>query len=118
MRLAKNVANNQFANLKSVDVSTASGAQDSLGVIDKAIDQITDLRGDLGAFQTNTLESTANNLRNALENTVNAESIIRDTDFAEEVANLTKAQVMQQAGAAVLSSANQAPQLVLSLLQG
>lgn len=100
-----------------IDVTSASGAQDALAVIDAAIDQITDLRGELGAFQSNTLESTANNLRSTLENTVNAESIIRDTDFASEIANLTKNQVMQQAGAAVLSNANQTPQLILSLLQ-
>ena len=70
----------------------------------------------LGAFQQNTLESTANNLRATLENTVNAESVIRDTDFAEEIANFTRNQVLVQAGTSVLSSANQTPQLVLSLL--
>jgi flagellin len=73
-------------------------------------------RGDLGAFQQNTLESTANNLRATLENTVNAESVIRDTDFAEEIANFTKQQVLIQAGTSALANANQSSQLVLSLL--
>ncbi len=114
--LGNNLPSNQFSNWKSIDVTTASGSQDSLGVIDSAIDDITNLRGTLGAFQGNTLESTANNLRATLENTVNAESIIRDTDFAEEITNFTKQQVLVQAGTSVLSSASQTSQLVLSLL--
>lgn len=111
------VTGNQFNNLSEIDVTSASKSQDSLGVIDAAIDDITNLRGTLGAFQQNTLESTANNLRATLENTVNAESVIRDTDFAEEIANFTKSQVLVQAGTSVLSNANQIPQLVLSLLR-
>lgn len=115
--LGLGVAGNQFANLSEIDVTSASKAQDSLGVIDSAIDDVTNLRGTLGAFQQNTLESTANNLRATLENTVNAESVIRDTDFAEEIANFTKGQVLVQTGTAMLSNANQIPQLVLSLLR-
>ncbi len=115
--LGLGVAGNQFANLAEIDVTSASKAQDSLGVIDSAIDDVTNLRGTLGAFQQNTLESTANNLRATLENTVNAESVIRDTDFAEEIANFTKGQVLVQTGTAMLSNANQIPQLVLSLLR-
>lgn len=108
---------NQFSNLSQIDVTSASKAQDAIGVIDAAIDDITNLRGDLGAFQQNTLNSTINNLQTTLENTVNAESTIRDTDFAEEIANFTKNQVLVQAGTSVLKNANQQPQLVLSLLQ-
>ncbi|MEQ9411438.1 MAG: flagellin [Fuerstiella sp.] len=111
------VAGNQFNNLNEIDVTSAGKSQDSLGVIDEAIDDITNLRGTLGAFQANTLESTANNLRATLENTVNAESVIRDTDFAEEIANFTKGQVLVQAGTSVLANANQIPQQVLALLQ-
>ncbi|MGI9519861.1 MAG: flagellin, partial [Pirellulaceae bacterium] len=114
--LGVNQANNQFSSLKGVDVTTASGSQDALAVVDAAIEDISNLRGTLGAFQGNTLESTANNLRATLENTVNAESIIRDTDFAEEITNFTKQQVLVQAGTSVLSSASQTSQLVLSLL--
>ncbi len=115
--LGVGVTGNQFNNLSEIEVTSASKAQDALGVIDAAIDDITNLRGTLGAFQQNTLESTANNLRATLENTVNAESVIRDTDFAEEIANFTKGQVLVQAGTSVLSNANQIPQLVLSLLR-
>jgi flagellin len=114
--LGVGVANNQFGTLDSIEVTSASKAQDSLAVVDAAIDQISNLRGTLGAFQANTLESTANNLRATLENTVNAESVIRDTDFAQEISNFTNNQVLVQAGASVLQSANQSSQLVLSLL--
>ncbi len=114
--LGVNQPNNQFSNLKGIDVTTASGSQDALAVIDAAINNVTNLRGTLGAFQQNTLESTANNLRATLENTVNAESVIRDTDFAAEISNFTRQQVLVQAGTSVLSSANQVSQLVLKLL--
>jgi flagellin len=107
---------NQFSNLGDIKVLSAAQANDSLAVIDAAIDDVTNQRGELGAFQQNTLQATANNLRVTLENTINAESVIRDTDFAEEISEFTKQQVLQQAGASVLSSANQVPQLVLSLL--
>ena len=62
-------------------------------------------------------ESTANNLRNTLENTVSAESVIRDTDFASEIANFTKFQTQMQAGSTVLGNANQITQLVAGLLR-
>lgn len=115
--LGVGVSGNQFNNLSEIDVTSAAKAQDTLGVIDAAIDNVTNLRGTLGAFQQNTLQATASNLQATLENTVNAESVIRDTDFAEEIANLTKNQVLVQAGTSVLQTANQQPQLVLSLLQ-
>ena len=114
--LGAGVEDNGFANLSEIDVTTAQGSQDALGVIDAAISEVSNLRGTLGAFQGTTLESTANNLRTTLENTVNAESVIRDTDFAEEISNFTNSQVQVQAGTSVLSSANQTSQLILSLL--
>jgi flagellin len=114
--LGLNVAGVQFANLKAIDIRSTSGAQDAIKVVDQAINDVTTLRGRLGAFQQQTLESTANNLRATLENTVNAESVIRDTDFALETAVFTKNQVLLQAGTTVLSSANQIPQIVLALL--
>ncbi|MCA9011586.1 MAG: hypothetical protein KDB01_17660 [Planctomycetaceae bacterium] len=116
-KLGTGVTGNQFTNLSEIDVTAADKAQDSLAIIDQAISNVTNLRGDLGAFQSNTLESTANNLRVTLENTTNAESVIRDTDFASEIAAFTKNQVLVQAGGSVLSNANQIPQLVLSLLR-
>jgi len=115
--LGLGVVGNQYANLSEIDVTSASKAQDAIGVIDAAIDDVTNLRGELGAFQQNTLNSTINNLQTTLENSVKAESTIRDTDFAEEIANFTKNQVLVQAGTSVLKNANQQPQLVLSLLQ-
>ncbi|MEE2640296.1 MAG: flagellin [Planctomycetota bacterium] len=114
--LGLGVANNQFTSLNDISVTSQSKAQDALAVVDQAIDEISNLRGTLGAFQQNTLEATASNLRATLENTVNAESIIRDTDFAEEISNFTKYQAMVQAGTNVLGNANQTSQLVLSLL--
>ncbi len=110
------VAGNQFTSVNDIGVTAAAGAQDSSGVMDAAIDEISTLRGTLGAFQGNTLESTATNMRSTLENTVNAESVIRDTDFADEISKFTNSQVLVQAGASVLSSANQSSQLILSLL--
>ena len=111
------VTGNQFASLNDIDVTSASKSQDALAVIDAAIDEISNTRGDLGAFQANTLESIGNNLRTTLENTVNAESVIRDTDFAEEISKFTNQQILVQAGTSVLSNANQTTQGILSLLQ-
>ena len=96
----------------------ANGAQDAIKVIDQAISDVSSIRGKLGAFQANTLESNANNLRATLENTTAAESIIRDTDFASEIATFTKLQTQLQAGATVLGNANQITSLVAALLQG
>ena len=114
--LGLGVAGNQFNNLSEIDVTNAAKSQDALSIIDKAIDDVTNMRGTLGAFQSNTLEATANNLRTTLENSVNAQSVIRDTDFAAEIAEFTKQQVLMQAGTSVLGNANQIPQLVLGLL--
>ncbi|MDW7993714.1 MAG: flagellin [Gemmatales bacterium] len=115
--LGLNVAGVQFSSLSQINVRTVSGATDAIKVIDQAIDDVTNLRGMLGAFQQNTLEATANNLRATLENTVAAESTIRDTDYAQEIANFTKQQILLQTGISVLANANQVPQLVLALLQ-
>lgn len=113
--LGLGVSGSQFANLNEIDVTSASKSQDALSVIDAAINDISKMRGDLGAFQQNTLSSTANNLRTTLENSINAEAVIRDTDFAEEISNFTSAQVLVQAGTSVLGNANQIPQQILSL---
>lgn len=87
-------------------------------ILDKAIKQVSQLRGRLGAFQKFTVNSTINNLGVALENASAAESAIRDTDFAEETANLTRSQILAAAATSVLAAANSNPQSVLSLLQG
>lgn len=111
------VTGSKFNSLNDISVTTFDNAQDALLTIDAAIDELSNIRGELGAFQSNTLESIANNMRSTLENTVNAESVIRDTDFAEEISNFTNTQILVQAGTSVLSSANQTTQSILSLLQ-
>ena len=86
-------------------------------VLDKAIKQVSQLRGRLGAFQKFTIGSTINSLGVALENASSAESAIRDTDFAIETANLTRSQILAQAATTVLAQANASPQAALQLLQ-
>lgn len=86
-------------------------------VIDQAINKITTLRGRLGAFEATTLRSNLESLNETLGNLQEAESSIRDADFAVESANLTRSQILVQSGTNVLSLANQAPQNVLALLQ-
>jgi flagellin len=86
-------------------------------VVDKAIKQVSQLRGRLGAFQKFTIGSTINSLGVAFENASAAESAIRDTDFAEETANLTRSQILAQAATTVLAQANASPQAALALLR-
>ncbi len=83
--------------------------------MNSALTQIDDLRASLGAVQ-NRFESTISNLGNIAENLAAARSRVLDADFAMETANMTKAQILQQAGVAMLSQANQLPQTILSLL--
>ncbi|MCY1543318.1 A-type flagellin [compost metagenome] len=85
-------------------------------VIDDAIKSIDAQRADLGAVQ-NRFDNTISNLQNISENVSAARGRIQDTDFAAETANLSKNQILQQAGTAILAQANQLPQAVLSLLQ-
>ncbi len=100
-----------------VDISSNIGAQSAIAVIDQALASIDSIRGDLGAVQ-NRFQSTISNLNSISENASAARSRVRDTDFAIETANLSKFQVLQQAGLSILSQANAASQNVLSLLQG
>ena len=104
------------AAVSSIDISTANGAQKAIDVIDNALETINETRGDLGAIN-NRLDFTVNNLANVSENVAAARSRIEDADFAAESAALSRAQVLQQAGTAMLAQANAAPQQVLSLLQ-
>ena len=106
-----------FSSLSEIDVTSFRGAQDSLKLIDHAIQQTTDERGKIGAFQKNTLQSNLNNLRVASENMTAAESVIRDADMAAEMADFTKNQIMTQTSTAMLAQANQKQQNVLTLLQ-
>jgi len=103
--------------VSTVDVSTKSGANDAIKIIDGALALIDDIRADLGAVQ-NRFESTIANLMNVSENIAASRARILDADFAAETANLTKAQILQQAGLAMLAQANTTPQAALTLLQG
>ncbi|HHM6459522.1 TPA: B-type flagellin [Pseudomonas aeruginosa] len=106
----------QKSSVASVDISTADGAQNAIAVVDNALAAIDAQRADLGAVQ-NRFKNTIDNLTNISENATNARSRIKDTDFAAETAALSKNQVLQQAGTAILAQANQLPQAVLSLLR-
>ncbi|HEX5244714.1 MAG TPA: flagellin, partial [Tepidisphaeraceae bacterium] len=87
-------------------------------IVDYSINQVSSLRGRLGAFQDFTVGSTINSLNVAYENVSSAESSIVDTNFAAETANMTRAQILVQATTSVLSTANSTPQSVLTLLRG
>ncbi len=102
--------------VSSLNISTADGAQDAISVIDAALAQVDNVRSGLGAAQ-NRFENTISNLQNVSENVSAARGRIQDTDFAVETANLSKNQILQQAGTAILAQANQLPQAVLSLLR-
>ena len=104
-------------NDSNVDLSTQTGASRSLGKIDEAIAKVSKQRSLLGAVQ-NRLEHTIANLDNTAENLQAAESGIRDVDMAEEMVNMSKYNILQQAGQSMLAQANQSTQGVLSLLQG
>ncbi|MEN6355587.1 MAG: flagellin [Armatimonadota bacterium] len=103
--------------LADIDVTTASGAQDALDILDKAIADVSTIRANLGATQKNTLESSISSLTVASENISASESTIRDTDMASEMVNFTKYQILQQAGISMLSQANSSGQNLLSLFR-
>ncbi len=103
------------AALNAQHISQASLAQDALAVIDAAIKDISGVRGDLGATQ-NRLSITVNNLATQRENLSAANSRIRDVDVASETVNMTRNQILMQAGVAVLAQANQLPAMALSLI--
>lgn len=123
--VATDTANTLFANTNAqgsalesvggIDISSRTGAEDAFLVIDKAIARIDEERADLGAVQ-NRFESTIANLQNIAENVTAARSRILDADIAMETSNMTKQNILQQAGVSILAQANQAPQLALSLL--
>ncbi|GGB50183.1 flagellin [Shewanella inventionis] len=108
-------ASGVFAGVNSVDISTASGSQSALAIIDGAIAGIDSQRADLGAVQ-NRMNFTISNLSNVQSNVTDARSRIQDVDFASETAQLTKQQILSQTSSAMLAQANQIPQTALSLL--
>ena len=102
--------------VSSLDISSVKGAQQALEVVDKALTSVNGARADLGAVQ-NRFTSVVANLQTSSENLAASRSRIRDTDFAKETAELTRTQILQQAGTAMLAQANQVPQNVMSLLR-
>jgi flagellin len=113
----KNVATLDALGLDGIDYTKKEGAQDALGMLDSAQTQVNGMRSDLGALQ-NRLQSTTNNLLISEENLSAANSRIRDTDVAEASAELTRNNILLQAGTAALSQANQMNSVALSLIKG
>ena len=113
---AAGVNNGSFSSLAAVDISTAAGATNALTVLDAALAQVNSSRADLGSYQ-NRFSSTVSNLQSTSENLSAARSRIQDADFASETASLSRAQVLQQAGNAMIAQANSLPQQVLALLR-
>ncbi|MBC3861745.1 flagellin [Undibacterium jejuense] len=104
------------AGLSSLDLSSASGATSALATIDAALSSVNGSRASLGAFQ-NRFTSAVTSLQTSQTNLAASRSRIQDADFASETANMTRAQVLQQAGTAILAQANQQPNGVLALLR-
>ncbi len=109
-------ASANLTRLDTVDISTVDGANAAIAVLDGALSQVTSIRADLGAVQ-NRFASTIANLQTTSENLSASRSRILDADFAAETATMTRAQILQQAGTAILAQANAIPQNVLSLLR-
>lgn len=105
-------------SLADLDVTTPQGAADAMKIIDDAITQLARMRGELGSFQKNFLESTARSLEIANENLTSSESEVRDADMAAEITAMTRLQILKESGMSVLAQANQSPQGILNLLRG
>ena len=103
------------ASVANVDITTVEGAQKALSIMDQALGSVNSARADMGAIQ-NRFSSTIANLSTTSENLSASRSRIRDTDYAKETAELTRTQILQQAGTSMLAQANSSTQNVLSLL--
>ena len=115
-RVAEGQNRSSFASLADIDVRNEQGAQDALAIIDQALTEVATVRGEIGAFQSQTLETNLTSLQIASENMTAAESTLRDTDMAQELATFTRNQIMSQSATAQLAQANALPQNVLRLL--
>jgi flagellin len=103
-------------SIVGLNVLSAAAATNALGAIDNAIEQVSQSRANLGAYQ-NRLIATVNNLTNVVTNTEQSKSRIMDTDYSKETTKLARSQIIQQAATAMLAQANQQPQMVMSLLK-
>jgi flagellin len=106
----------QRMTVQDIDVTTVGGSQNAVAALDSALRYVDSQRADLGAKQ-NRLSHSINNLANIQENVESSKSRIKDTDFAKETTQMTKAQILQQAGTTILAQAKQLPNSALSLLQ-
>lgn len=104
-------------NVAAINVTTSTGANDAILLLDQAISQISTQRASMGALQRNSLESAMSSLASAKENVLASESSVRDTDMAAEIVSFTKYQILFQAGSSMLTQANQAPQTILQMLR-
>jgi len=104
-------------NVAAINVTTATGANDAILLLDQAISQVSTQRASMGALQRNSLESAMSSLAITRENVQASESSIRDTDMAAEIVSFTKYQILVQAGSAMLTQANQSPQTILQMLR-
>lgn len=111
-----NATSGTLSSTLSTKIADNSTAQAVISAADEAIGKIDEARSNMGAIQ-NRFESTINNLNNSITNLSAAQSRIQDADYATEVSNMSRAQILQQAGTSVLSQANQVPQAMLSLLR-
>lgn len=111
-----NATSGTLSSTLSTKIADNSSAQAVISAADEAIGKIDEARSNMGAIQ-NRFESTINNLNNSITNLSAAQSRIQDADYATEVSNMSRAQILQQAGTSVLSQANQVPQVMLSLLR-
>jgi flagellin len=102
--------------LNGTSLGASAAAFTAIGLLSVATATVASIRGDLGAFQKNTLQTNINSLSVSLENVTATESFIRDTNMAEETSNFTKNQILVQAGVSVLAQANVVSQSVLQLL--
>ncbi len=102
--------------ISNVDVTSVTNANSTLASVDAALQQVDSTRASLGAYQ-NRFQSAINSIQTTSENLTASRSRIQDADFAAETANLTKAQILQQAGTAMVAQANSSPQGVLALLK-
>ena len=106
-----------FQSLAEIDVTNAAKAQDTMSILDRALEEVSSTRAEIGAFQKNNLKSNLNYLRIAYENVQSAKSIIRDADMAEEMTAFTRNQIMTESATAMLAQANLRGQSVLQLLK-
>ncbi|MDH5750894.1 MAG: flagellin [Deltaproteobacteria bacterium] len=115
--LGRGVENDsKYRSIRDVDLRSVQGATDTQKLVDVAINEVNTARARLGAFQKNALENNLRQLRINVEELTNAESVIRDSDMAKEVAEYTKNQILMQSSTAMLAQANQMPRIVLELL--